>query len=961
MLRRPGLPPWTKCRPTHFDPAWYLETYGDVASAGMDPLRHYLRYGRAEGRLPCFMTAVWRERDLRWGLLENGLTALETLARAHPNQQNAADRVWAALACARAAARSGNWTAADDWLRPLDPEADLIRGFCLPDTVLLAIEAALLADISPPGVTRARELWDRARRIFGDIPDLRLAAANIAAADTGFGRDWRRHMDRMYARAGLAGITVGPDTDDQPAFDRLRPAWSTRPGRRGGPLVSVIMPARNAEATIDTALRSLHDQSWRNLEILVVDNGSTDDTARVAGTWAARDPRIRVLDGSAEPGTYAARNLGMSHASGDFLTVLDADDWAHPSRIARQVRALRRAPGRAASVAHWVRTTPDLRFTRWWREDGLTHRDVSSLMLRRTTFERLGFWDRARAAADTEYYQRLQAIFGPEAICEVNPGLPLSFGRVLPQSLTQRRETGIETHLFGPRRDYYLAGQRWHRHLRDDDALPLSRQPQHRPFPIPAVLALPEPSDPPPPSAGSDWLAASELYDDRWYMQTYPDLRARNLDGMDHFETTGEAEGRDPGPGFSTSAYRMAHGPFDGSALRHYLTEGRDRALDPLPSFPGSRPAPPPGGHILVFGHQAREQIFGAERCLLDLLDRAHAAGLTASVVVPQILNTDYLAALQARSHRVHVIPFGWIFGGVAPHPETVTRLARLIRDSGAIEVHQNTAVLDAPLRAARAAGVPSVVHVHELPAEDPRLCMDLGCTAPELRAHLLALADRFVANSQAVLNWLDLPDDRVILLPNLVDPTLADLPFTPNDPPRVALIGSLVTKKGIGDVIAAARSCTRLGVAADFSLIGPETPDLRRIGPLPGNVTHAGYAPSPVEAIAQADIVLSLSHFAESFGLTVLEAMTAGRPVICYDRGTPPTLLGDSGAGLVVPADDPEAVARALQQLIANPELLRSASAAARQRAVTLVQQARTPPGTTLFPTVPPTPEDGR
>lgn len=959
MLRRPGLPLWTKCRPTHFDPDWYLDTYGDVASAGIDPLRHYLRYGRAEGRLPCFMTAVWRERDLRWGLLENGLTALETLARAPAGRHNAADRAWAALACARASARSGDWATADGWLRPLDPEADLIRGFCLPDTVLLAIEAALLADTGTSGVDRARDLWERARKIFGPIPDLQLAAANIAAVETGFGRNWKRPLDHMYTRAGLTGIAVGPDQGDLSAFDRLRPAWRVRPRRRGGPLVSVIMPARNAGATIDTALRSLHDQSWHNLEILVVDNGSTDDTARIARTWAERDPRIRVLDGQAEPGTYAARNLGMSQATGAFLTVLDADDWAHPSRIARQVRALRRAPGRAASVAHWVRTTPDLRFTRWWREDGLVHRDVSSLMLRRSTFERLGFWDRARAAADTEYYQRIQAVFGPEAICEVHPGLPLSFGRVLPQSLTQRRETGIETHLFGPRRDYYLSGQRWHRRLSDDTVLPLPRHPQQRPFPIPEALALPDPADPPP--RGSGGLATSGLYDDRWYMQTYPDLRARNLDGIEHFETTGETEGRDPGPGFSTSAYRMAHGPFEGSALRHYLDQGQGRGLDPLPSFPGALPKPVPGRHVLVFGHQAREQIFGAERCLLDLLDRASAAGMTASVVLPQILNPDYLAALQARTHQVHVIPFGWIFGGVAPHPETVDRLARLIRDSGAVEVHQNTAVLDAPLRAAQAAGVPSVVHVHELPAEDPRLCMDLGCTAPELRAHLLGLADRFVANSQAVMAWLDLPEDRVTLLPNLVDPALADLPFTPADPPRVALIGSLVTKKGVGDVITVANCCTRMGLAVNFRLIGPETPDLTQLGPLPANVSHAGYAPSPIEAIAQADIVLSLSHFAESFGLTVLEAMAAGRPVICYDRGTPPALLGDSGAGTVVAVDDPEAVARALQRLLSSPTRLQEASSAARQRAATLVQQARTAPGAALFPTVPPVPEASR
>jgi glycosyltransferase involved in cell wall biosynthesis len=936
-----------KCRPGYFDPAWYLETYDDVAAAEMDPLRHYLRYGRDEGRLPCFMTAAWRERDLRWGLLEQGEAALEALAGG--GSDNRADQVWAALACGRAAARRGDWVRANAWLRPLDPEMDLIRGFCLPDIALLAIEAAVMVGDLP----RARHLYQDAQSLFGRLPDLTLALANITAAETGFDRSWSRALTRMYARAGLSGVSVAPGDGSQAAFDRLQPIRPPRRSLRGHPLVSVVMPARNAAATLETALRSLRDQTWRALEILVVDNGSTDATAQIARDCAKRDPRIRVLDGSAEPGTYAARNLGVATATGAFITVLDADDWAHPARIARQVRALLRHSSSVASVSHWVRTTPDLRFTRWWREDGLVHRDVSSLMIRRAVLDRLGFWDRARAAADTEYYLRIQAVFGADAIREVDPGLPLSFGRVRSQSLTQRRDTGIETHLFGPRRDYNLAGQRWHLRMQSENALPLPQHPACRPYPIPGALALPEHPDPAPADSAGEWLSRSGLYDDAWYMQTYPDLRARNLDGILHFQSTGDAEGRDPGPAFSNTGYRMAHGPFDGSALSHYLQHGRSQGLSPMPVFDGALGTPPAGRHLLFFGHQARDQVFGAERCLLDMLDRACSAGYTPSVVLPQICNEDYLAALQARSHQVHVIPYGWIFGGVAPPPATVARLTTLIRDSGAIEIYQNTAVLDAPLYAARAAGVPAVVHVHELPAEDPRLCMDLGCTAEELRDHMVQLATRFVANSQAVQDWLALPADRVTLLPNTVPAGLVDLPFTPADRPRVALIGSLVAKKGISDFLRVANICAKAGVQADFIMIGPETPDLARLGPLPDHVSHAGYAATPEAAIAQADLVLSLSHFAESFGLTILEAMTAGRPVVCYDRGTPPALVADSGAGHVVPADDPAAVARAVQALLSNPERLQAASRAARHRADDLRRQAEITSGAALFPPV--------
>lgn len=946
MLNRLRLPKTIKCRPRFFDPDWYLERYTDVAASGMNPLRHYLHYGRAEGRLPCFMTSVWRERDLRWGLLEAGRTTLEAQARDRSGVTSQADQVWAALACAKSAAREGNWSEANSWLWDLKLEEEVLRGFCLPDPALIAIEAALMTG----NFSRAQLILKQAQKLFGTSPDLLLAEANTLSIMQGHVLDWDRVLARLYRRAGLGGVTVAKSPRDVAPFDRLHPAQTSHRQFRKGPLVSVIMPAHNAEKTIATALRSLRDQTWHSLEILVVDNGSTDATAKIAHISAQQDHRIRILDGHAEPGTYSARNLGVSEAKGAFITVLDADDWAHPERIAQQARGLTRNSARVACMSHWVRTTSDLRFTRWWREDGLTHPDISSLMIRAEARTALGFWDRARAAADTEYHLRVQTIYGSQAIAEIQPGIPLSFGRVRTQSLTQASETGIGSHLFGARRDYQLAGQRWHQRMQRNGDLPLQQHPSRRPYRIPPALALPAPGDPAPSPETTEWLSETNLYDDTWYMQTYPDLRVRNWDGHLHYVDVGEAEGRDPGPGFSSSAYRMAYGPFEGSALYHYLHEGRAKSLAPLPVFDGHQPIPEPGRHVLFFGHQARTQIFGAERCLLDSLDRAQAAGMTPSVVVPQILNATYLESLRERCHQVYVQPYGWIFGGVPPHPDTVKQLANLIQASRAVEVHQNTVVLDAPLYAAQMAGVPTVVHVHELPAQDPRLCMDLGCTAEELRSHMLRHASRFIANSQAVLDWLDLPEDRVLLLPNLIAPSLRHLPFVPASPLRVALIGSLVAKKGIDDFITVARHCSNAGLTAQFVLIGPMSPDLERMGPLPQNVRHAGYAPDPTSAISQADVVMCLSHFAESFGLTVLEAMAAGRPVICYDQGTPPSLVGQSGAGVVVPQGDTTAAVKALGTLIAHPSRLQAASKAARDRADKLIRQAERAPADDLF-----------
>lgn len=441
-------------------------------------------------------------------------------------------------------------------------------------------------------------------------------------------------------------------------------------------------------------------------------------------------------------------------------------------------------------------------------------------------------------------------------------------------------------------------------------------------------------------------IRASALFDAAWYRRSYRDL-GPGVDAALHYIANGAAEGRDPGPGFSTSGYRMkcaeaGENLGDENPLLHFE---RRRVVNAdadgswaLPSFAGTQT----GGAaptVLFVAHQAVEHVFGAERSLSHMLDRAGQAGLCVEVVIPQVLNSGYLDALRARSRRVHVRPFGWRFGDDAPDASAVKAIAALIQQSGAVEVHQNTAVLDAPLLASRLMQIPSVVYLRELPAEDADLCSRLGMTADRLRDKLLAEADRFVANSDAVARWIAPADpQRCLTLPNSIAPDLFDLPFHPQTPLRVGMISSNIAKKGLADFLQVARLCEDcIGRPAPFRfvLIGPDSPDLQRSRPLPELVTHLGYAKTPTQAVVQVDILLSLSQFAESFGRTVYEALAAGRPVICYDRGTPPDLLGrTSVAGHVVKANTPRAVADALAHYADNSAAVQAASLAARLRA---------------------------
>ena len=881
--------------PPFFDAEWYRATNPDVAASGIAPWRHWLAHGRAEGRPPAPLDAPLHEADLWRGFPEGALGRLEALL----GGPSAGERVLAAWALARWHGARREWGPAAERARALMAE----RGW---EALIPGPGPALLAARAFAETGDAAGHRDALRRLPRS-PDRLIAEALPRGPEA-----MVRALSGALAGAGLPRLGLAPG--DAPEIDRLEAAAPAV----DGPLVTVVVPVRDAAATLPTALRSLSAQSWRSLEILVVENGSKDATLAVAEAHAAGDPRIRVLR-SEEVGTYPARNLGLAEARGAFVTVHDADDWSHPCKVALQMAPMTAPGAPPATIAHWLRVTPALVPWVWRQQGGLVHVDASSLLFATALRDRLGYWDRVRVGADAELHFRIRAALGDDAVREVQPGLPLALGRVTPGSHTQRRGTELATLAWGPRRAYHEAAARWHARAAPD-ALRLARRPERRPFDAPDALAL---GDPPAERTPDDVIRRSPLFDARWYLETYEDVRRSGMDAALHYHLDGAAGGRDPGPGFSTSGWRAARGPGDGNPLLRYEAEGRAAGLDPLPRIPGARPEGPP--RAVVFGHQADAEIFGAERSLLDMLDRLAARGLSPVAVLPRTLQEGYRQAVLARAEALHVVPYRWWRTGRRPHPLTLSALRRVIAGERPVEVHVNTLVIDAPLLAARAEGVPSVLHVRELPAGDPDIREALGADAEAIRARILALADRFVANSPLVADWIDAPE-RTEVQPNAVDPGLLSLPLAPGARLRVAMVSSNLAKKGIADAVEIARRVPEI----ELRLIGPDTPDLDALGPLPPNAVRAGYAEGAAEAMAQADLVLSLSHVAESFGRAVLEAMAAGRPVVAYDGGHPARLVADGG--MVVPRGDVAAAAAAVQRLAAEPEALAAMGARGRE-----------------------------
>lgn len=110
------------------------------------------------------------------------------------------------------------------------------------------------------------------------------------------------------------------------------------------PAVSVVIPAKDAEAYLAEALESLTTQGLpaAEIEVLVIDDGSTDDTVAIAESWTSRLPRLRVLRNPGPHGPSAARNVGIAAAEGRAITFLDSDDWFGPGHLARMIEVLNR-------------------------------------------------------------------------------------------------------------------------------------------------------------------------------------------------------------------------------------------------------------------------------------------------------------------------------------------------------------------------------------------------------------------------------------------------------------------------------------------------------------------------------------------------------------------------------------------------------------------------------------------
>lgn len=117
------------------------------------------------------------------------------------------------------------------------------------------------------------------------------------------------------------------------------------------PLVTIIIPAYNAERYLSDCLKSVQEQGYTNLEILIIDDGSSDDTEQICNDFAKKDSRIVVLR-QQNSGVSSARNNGIRNASGKYIQFLDADDILEPDAVSRLVDCMVRTSADAVSFGY---------------------------------------------------------------------------------------------------------------------------------------------------------------------------------------------------------------------------------------------------------------------------------------------------------------------------------------------------------------------------------------------------------------------------------------------------------------------------------------------------------------------------------------------------------------------------------------------------------------------------------
>jgi glycosyltransferase involved in cell wall biosynthesis len=448
-----------------FDSSWYLSQYTDVTERNMNPLMHYILHGKSEGRKANLKKggrifkrdSVDYVREQIVSYLWGGFSipALEKLAVIYNDKNVKSDlRFFAAWQAAR-------WYYfVEDDISALGI-ADIISG--MGEDFRLEKVTVMIYSFCYQRQGLASKSQGILKEFLAKKPtdeDMLLALANTYDSD----QQRLDGINKIYSNNDLAPIYL-KNPGKPLSLNNIR---ADAKGTWDENKVSVIIPTYNSSASIGIAIDSLISQSWKNIEIIVVDDCSTDDTLQVAQAYSKIDERVIAVQQGQNGGAYRARNKGLSIATGDFITTHDGDDWSHPQKIELQVKYLEKMPRVIGVCLFWIRAVDSLHFTQNWRLNSrLIHWSHSSFLFRRIVIEELGGWDNVVVGGDTEFIWRIQAKYGKWSVKNISKNIPMAFALDDEGSLTRTKSTHVKTIHYGLRNIYRSCCEWWHKNSKN--------------------------------------------------------------------------------------------------------------------------------------------------------------------------------------------------------------------------------------------------------------------------------------------------------------------------------------------------------------------------------------------------------------------------------------------------------------------------------------------------------------
>jgi len=269
-------------------------------------------------------------------------------------------------------------------------------------------------------------------------------------------------LNKIYYSSNSTPLSVSHRNVKNNFFDSI---YCVSKKRHRGPLVSIIMTTFKCKNTVDFAISSILNQSYLDIELIVVDDCSDDGTFEYL---EEKYKNIRLFRSPINSGTYVSKNIGMKNATGDYITFMDSDDWSHPERIYKQVKALEQKSGLVACTTDHVRMYENGRLL--IRKGGIATFAPISLMIRRKLIEQIGYFDSVRCSGDSEFIGRIKTVFGKNSILNIR--CPMLLARQSETSLTTSGKTAITWAAMPKvRLDYKRSFLNWHKHT-DNHYLP---------------------------------------------------------------------------------------------------------------------------------------------------------------------------------------------------------------------------------------------------------------------------------------------------------------------------------------------------------------------------------------------------------------------------------------------------------------------------------------------------------